>query len=231
MIWALLIWLLQPVTLPDTPIAITLSANDGPLDVQYSGTSDEIIDVAAHSLSDEPIDVTLEILLDEQRIAFNDDHDTGVQGLNPQDAAITNLRLPADGDYTLRVHTFSGAQSGEVEIRLTANPAVAPCDPPEQVVTLQPHTAYPCLINLQADQTVTLTARDISGTLDPVLRLDQPDGTLAVQNDDHDSSSLTLNTLDAQAVYTVPADGAYHLTVRDFAGQTGQLAVTIEIES
>jgi hypothetical protein len=231
--WLFILWLIQPGTIiAGTPLTVTLTAGAGPADAVYIAAPDEVLTVTARSAADEPVDVTLEILRDNQRIAFNDDHHTEFSDLAPLDAAITGLHIKEAGVYTLRIHSFSGAQSGEVEVLVQSEPLIQPCETPAQTVELPPNRAFACLLDLQAGQTLTLTARDISGTLDPVLTLLDPDGAQMVINDDHDSSDLTLNVLDAKMV-NIPIDeaGTYTVLLSDFGGAAGTLALGVEIES
>ncbi len=231
--WFIILWLMQPVTLTaEAPVTIMLTAGAGPVDMIYTAAPDEVLTVTARSRAAEPIDVTLELLLDHQRIAFNDDHRTELSDLAAQDSAITGLQLNEAGDYTLRIHSFSGAQSGEVEVQVQSTPLVAPCETPAQTVDLSPNRAFTCLLDVQAGQTLTLTAQDTSGTLDPVLALLDSDGAQMVINNDHGSDDLTLNVLDAQIVSFIIAEaGTYTVRVSDFGGAGGLLALVTEIES
>ncbi|MBZ0299956.1 MAG: hypothetical protein K8J31_09455, partial [Anaerolineae bacterium] len=171
--WVLLLGLLQPVTiLPGTPVTVTLTANAGPVDVHYLAAGDEIVTITARSRAGEPIDVTLELLRDATHLAFNDDHLTEQVDLALQDAALVDLSLDEAGTYTLRVNSFSGAQSGDVEVRLESRPQIGPCALPSQPVNLRANRVFSCWLDLKAGQVVTLTARDTSGSLDPLLALD-----------------------------------------------------------
>lgn len=225
--WFILLWFMQPVIPPTT---ITLTAGAGPVDVNFTAAPDEVLTITAHSIAAEPIDVTLEVLLGNERIAFNDDHLTMLGDLAPQDSAITGLIVAEAGDYILRLHSFSGAQSGDVEVVVQSKPLVEACT--IGAVQLPPHRAFHCTLDLQAGQTIMLTARDTSGTLDPVLALSDPAGTQVIINDDHTSADLTLNVLDAQiAGYAAEQTGTYTVRVSDFAGAAGTFDLLVEIES
>lgn len=225
--WLMILWFIQPVIQPTT---ITLTAGAGPVDVNFTAAPDEVLTITARSLAAEPIDVTLEILLDAERVAFNDDVRAPLDDLAPQDSAITNLIVAEAGNYTLRLHSFSGAQSGDVEVVVQSKPLVEAC--PTGDIPLLPHRAFTCQLDLQAGQTVTLSARDTSGTLDPVLALLDPTGAQAARNDDHASADLKLNVLDAQiAAYAVEQTGTYTVRVSDFGGAAGTFNLLVEIES
>src|SRR5690606_14515986 len=217
---------------PEMPVTVTLTAGAGPVDWRYTSSGTEVITVTARSLADEAIDVTLEVLREEQRIAFNDDHFGLSDALADRDAALADLVLAAAGAYTIRVHSFSGAQSGDIEVTLESRPIFVPCDRSPQIIELAAHSPFSCSLTLQAGQMVTLIARDTSGTLDPVLRLSDADGRLLAFNDDHAEFDLSLNVLDAQiTAFEPPASCACVLHVSDFAGSAGQLELTIKIES
>lgn len=231
--WLVLLWLAQPISAEaGTPVSVMLSAGAGPTDVIYTAAPGEVVTVTARSNAEEPIDVTLEILRENERIAFNDDHRTNLELLAPLDSAISGLLLEETGSYTLRIHSFSGAQSGEVEVLVQSEPLIQPCVTPAQAVELAAHQPFVCLLDLQAGQTVALTARDTSSTLDPVLALLDADDVLLAQNDDHNSDDLLLNVLDARiAKYEISTTGTYTVRVSDFGGAAGALDLRIEIES
>ncbi len=232
--WFILLWgLLQPAIIePGVPVTVMLTAGAGPVDVLYAANADERVTITARSRAAEPVDVTLEVLWNEQHLAFSDDHPQADAELGPLDSAVTDLHLREAGEYTLRVHSFSGAQSGEVEIQVEAQPVLIPCELPAQSVTLKPRRGFACQITLEAGQMLTLTARDTSGTLDPMIALLDSEGRQLASNDDHDGADLTLNVLDARIpAYTIPADCICQIQVRDFAGAAGGFELALEIES
>lgn len=232
MVFMLLLWLLQSAIAPGMPAEVTLSAGAGPLEIPYAGTANEVLTLTVRSLADEPVDPTLEVLYEGRRIAFNDDHQTQIAGLGPQDAALTGLVLPESGDYLFRIHSFNGAQAGRLEVALLSDALVAPCPPSPEVVTLPPHHPFECLLDLKAGQSVTLSAADVDGQLDPVLRLYSPEQSLLAYNDDHETANLTLNVLDAHiSAYAVAEAGLYRVQISDFAGAAGNLTLVIQIES
>ena len=228
MIW-LLIAFFQLVTAND-PTIITLSARDGPVDVLVEAAGDETWNVTARSLADEPVDVTLEILLDDRRLAFNDDHPNESELLAPLNAAILDFEPPQPGPYTLRLNSFSGAQSGEIEISLDSTPRIPPCAEGTLTINLRPNRIFSCGITLSEGQSLTVSARDRSGTLDPVLRLLSEAGDVMAMNDDHDGGDLSLNVLDSKiADFTIPETGRYLIQVSDFSGMAGELTLAIEV--
>jgi hypothetical protein len=220
----ILLMLLVPID-PDKPMTISVEGRYVPVDLAYMGKAGEIVAITAHSQADEPIDITLELLLDNQRLAFNDDHQRSDEALHPTDAVIDLFVLPADGEYTIRVNSFSGAQSGNVEVAVQTREALPTCRLPMQIVELPGDRNFSCV--LEPSGQVTMTARDLSGTLDPVLAV-YAGGRRIGYNDDHESSDVTLNTLDAQLSLFLDEEGV--LTVGDFTGAAGTLELTVEIE-
>ena len=230
MLAIILAWLVlfQPLT-PDTPQVITLEAYAGAVDLEYTTSQPVYLTVEARSLAAEPVDVTLEILAGTQRLAFSDDHDSAAASLLPTDALVPNLRLPEVQTYTLRMHSFSGAQSGEVEVTVREVPLVAPCETPTQKVELARSQAFTCTLDLREGQAVYLTARAESEAFDPVLALLDATGGRVVFNDDHSTNDAALNTLDAVADFTADSAGVYTVHVSDFAGKAGNFNLLITI--
>lgn len=101
---------------PDAPLTIDLT---GSTDLIYHAANPEVITVTAHSL-DNVLDTTLEVLdSDNNSLETNDDATSALPGLGPTDSAIESLSLPAEGDYIIRISSFSGAETGQVVVNLT----------------------------------------------------------------------------------------------------------------
>lgn len=206
------------------PVIVTLNASYQPVDRVYAGTTGEIITISARSISDEPIDVTLEVLLNDERLAFNDDQHTNDTALGERDAVIERLTLPSDGDYIIRVNSFSGAQSGDVEITVRA--ALPSCEPPLWIAELRENESFSCSLTVEDESEITVSARDVSGTLDPVVTVYANDERIAA-NDDHDSANAALDMLDAEVSFEAAINPI--LVVSDFSGAAGTVELRIEI--
>lgn len=228
MLWFLLLSVLMSLFASNAEThTLSLEAGEGPVILPYVITEESRLSVITHSPEGD-LDLTLEILLNGQRLAFNDDHHSALEGLNAQDSAIIDLPLTTLGAYEIRVHTFSGAQSGPVEVQIITAPLVAPCVV-EQVITLNVHQAHECTLSLSADSRLTLSVMDHSGNLDPVLRVYTPQGELAALNDDQNNADLRLNVLDAQIRDFSPSHtGEYTLAISDFTGAAGEVILWVE---
>jgi hypothetical protein len=235
MLWVLLLALLfQPIE-PDNLETVTLEAGSGPVDVLYEVTEPQRLTVTVSAVeadADTPLDVTLEILQDDTRLAFNDDHGSDSPDLLPTDARIMDWQVLEAGTYTLRIHTFSGAQSGDVRVTVSAVPLLADCPVARESIPLRRYDRFTCTLTLTATDVVTITARDASGGLDPMLMLLTARGERAAFNDDHGTHDFTLNTLDARiAEFVPPSAGVYTLAVHDFGGMAGEIDLIIDISS
>jgi hypothetical protein len=141
--------------------------------------------------------------------------------------ALENLLLDMPGDYVIRVQAFNGAQTGAVDVLLTTRPRLLPCEPGEY--TLAAQTVTTCQLELEAGDRLTLTVRDTSGTLDPVLRLYDADRHLVALNDDHATFSTTLNVFDAALFdYQVTVTGRYDVQISDFSGAAGAFELSLD---
>jgi len=228
---------------PGEPVIVTLDGG-GPVELSYSGATIKTVTITARSLeAPNVIDVTLQVIDPYGRPVpggFADDHDTDRADLDEHDAVIENLEL-FRGSYRLRVDSFNGVSKGRVEVIVEAT------DPFEAVVsrdeagwtitgTLPANRSYTYAFEAVADEVFTLTARDASGALDPVITLRGPDREIAARNDDHapgvEALVAGLDTFDAQiARFSVPAEGVYRVEVADFLGRGGAFELTIRRES
>lgn len=235
----------QELLTSDEAVIVTVSA-DEPATLQFEGTVGQFVSLIAEPIAGEDgeaIDTTLALIApDDTQLAYNDDthltnSETGEITIQ-RAAAIRNLRLPLDGTYTVWVDSFNGVSEGEAEVLLTVSD-----DPFAQqteeangttiiTLTLPEASIFTTTLALEANDLVTITAQDTSGTLDPFVQVRTPDGAIIVQNDDHDTLNTTLNVLDAQiGAWEVPASGDYLVEVLDFMGRAGTLTLTIEVDN
>ncbi len=224
-----------PVTIDETkPVIIEI--DESAVDLIYRAAQPVTISVQARSLAGSTLDTTLEVLDAAQvRLAYNDDHSTSRADLNPFDSLITALDLPAAGDYLIRVGTFSGTASGQIEVTLTlgSTPIAAPNLDNVPVETVRAEVPsgeryiYP--VQLTAGTSVTITVRAIDNALDPKVALVNPDGVVTATNDDHGTPDTTLSRYDARiSNFMITTSGQYRIEVSGFGGIGGVFELIIE---
>lgn len=240
----------EPILL-DEPLTVELIPPD-PVDLVYTGTAGEVVNIVVRSLeAPGTVDTTVEVLdADGVRLAFNDDHLTASADLQPFDSLIEQLELPADGDYLIRVTTFSGAAQGEVEVLIESFSAAETPEPADETALTTPEAsasssatsavidaevpdgeAYQHTFQGAAGQILTLTARATTDELDPRLTLISPGGLVIAENDDHAGGDPQLSSFDARIdAVVLPESGTYTASVSGFAGTGGPFELIIAVE-
>ena len=223
----------------NAPVVVNLTP-DGPVDLRYSGSADEIISVTARSLEVSGVlDTTVEVLnTDGNRLAFNDDHGDARAGLDTYDSSLPDLRLRSDGDVIIRVDSFNSASTGRVEVLVASgNAAVVtptPAATPEGVSgtitgVLPDNENFDHTFSAQAGDIVTISVRATDNVLDPKVALIDPTGTVIAQNDDHGTDDVSLGRYDSQIrEFTVVESGSYTVRISGYAGTGGTFELTIE---
>ena len=216
---------------PDSPVMIRLG--DAPAWLSYEGKAGEIITISTlTAITDTAPDTTLEILYPEgHRLDYVDDVILA-DGTIKSDALLDNLTLPIDGLYLIRLDSFNGVSEGEIEVVLS-HPSLAFSEiKTEGFIVVSGDV--PALGSLQytlevsTDTTLSILARDVSGTLDPILRVYDADGTLIAFNDDHQSSDLSLDILDAAIMnLAISEDTILEIRVSDYLGKIGSIELII----
>jgi hypothetical protein len=213
----------------NTPTLFELDGKS-PAFFYYDGKADETITITLRAISDLDAQLNNPILeiwdIDGKRIAYNDNnpHDE-----NPRNAQLAHIHLLADGDYIIRADTYGGIYAGEFEITIEASDPFGRGENGDEVIFYVPRYAiFSQSVTLDAGDVVTISAQDLSGTLDPFLWITAPDGATIAQNDDHATSDFSLGTLDSRIVeLNIPQTGAYTLHVRDFLGHSGDVRLSI----
>lgn len=153
-------------------------------------------------------------------LAENDTHPGGsFYGLfSLYDAALYHVILPTGGDYTLAVERVFGEGTYAIGVRQARSLALDP----NGVTRIHGEiddvfAADTWLFAARAGQVYTITMFAAEGTtLDPALRLIDPNGEVLEQNDDARDTALGLN---AQLVQVqIPEDGTYRLEATRYAG-------------
>ncbi len=201
---------------PDQIVQGLLSADTPSQSWSYTADAGTEITLTALDNSGVALDVALRVLApDGSEIAYNDNHES--QDIaNPADAQIAALSLPTDGDYSIVVEAVDGEGSYSLGLTETATLNLSEGQPVELSGELNPVLpVHSWQLNGSAGQNLTITLAPTSGTLDPLLRLYGPDGSLIAENDDTENIGFGLG---AELHVTLPDDGSYRLEAVRFDG-------------
>jgi hypothetical protein len=152
-----------------------------------------------------------------EEVAFNDDIDTAG---GDYDSQLVYTALFED-DYLIVVSSYDETTSGDFEITVTFVDVISfegEITEDENEVTFE--------IDLEANQTVAITATSLDGDLDTMLLLLDPDGGQVANNDDIDPASGNYNS---QIVYEPSESGTYTIVVTPYEG-TGEFIVTVAFD-
>lgn len=185
----------------------------------------DIISAAASPTSADALDPLLELVAPDGAVIASDDNSGGAPS-----ALIQRAAAPAAGVYQLRVMAANAASSGPYRLiwrYVEAAPTPTP-DPPRYLlmavadsVPADAYRFYP--FQGRAGQTVRVRASAPPGSrLDPVAALLGPDGMVIVEVDDIPGS------LDAEIIYTIPADGTYTVRVNGYLSG-GPFSLTVDV--
>ncbi len=171
---------------------------------EFAGQSGQVINI---NMVSPDFDTFLELRdAQDMILAENDD---GPDGTN---SVISNVALPADGDYTVIARSLTGDSGGSYEITLkqvkvTAGGGPLTTDKAAQA-TLAPGQTDTWTFDAAADTFVTIKAE--SDQADTFIELYDPDGNLLTQDDDS-GGNLNAAILD----FPITQSGAYQVVVRD----------------
>lgn len=213
-------------------VTVQVTADD-PAMLEFEGQAGQYLSLMASAQDAQQLDPVLEVLTPQMRqLAYSDDSRTRDDSIS-KEAQITALHLPEDGVYTVRVDSFNGVSEGAVEVILTQvdifDTTLDVTAAQTTIISKLPEdTIFSHSYALEADAPISITVRDLSGTLDPVLRVHDRDGALLALNDDHATTDTTLNVFDAQIRDFTLADATdIRLEVVDFLGRAGTIEVII----
>ncbi len=222
---------------------VSLPGDENPARLTFEGQAGDAVTITVRSVvpasERDPLDDAVVAVRapDGRWLAYNDDHRNDDPDLLPTDARIRDLTLPYSGTYTIQASTYGGIYPGQVEVTLeTGDPFAARIDgqPGESLAIrgrLPQSRAFAYTVEAQAGDRLTITGRAARQPLDPVLTLTNPDGETLALNDDHGTQDLTLAPFDARIKgFTIPAGGAYTVTLFDVLGRAGRFVLEIEWE-
>lgn len=217
------------ILIPEEPQTVSITA-DSRKSITF--TVDEFalyVRLSVESLSEEFDPVVWIVDSSHRLIAYNDSVDEETH------AQIDNLYLLPDS-YTIFVDSFNGVSEGDVIVSLEiVDPFNTEFSSSEIDIVinifLPEDTVFAYDFPAKADDIITVTVRDVSGSLDPYLAIYDESDNLLIANDDHQSTDLSLNLFDSRITeWDVPADGHYRIEVHDFSGNSGQFELTITIQ-
>ena len=206
------------ISLNSNRTAVLRLAGDGEFaSAVYTSAGGETVTLRADSGG--ALDVVLELIgPDGDTISYAD-------ALDNEAPAIVRVALDEAGDYTIRVNTFNGEGSGEVEVSLTVEPplTLTPNSPTIWVPLGANEIAMIQIEGFNGDASITV--RDPKGLLDPRIELIGMDGAVIAANDDHGTADVSLNRFDARLTAEIPTSGAVEIT--EFLGRAGWVEVSI----
>lgn len=206
---------------PPTPVLypVTLSA-ERPAIITFAG--DAAARVTITTSAEATLDTTLTLFApDNTKSAFADDW-LAADGSVQRNAQLLDVLLPQTGTYRLQVDSFNGVSVGNVSVEITFANLVFTLEDSLVVSLVKDSAAH---VVLDSAGIVTISARDVSGGLDPLLIVRDADGAIVALADDAPADAA-LNTLDAQM--TLAWQVGYLLEVRDFLGRAGAVELTTQ---
>ncbi|GAB4526737.1 MAG: hypothetical protein OHK0046_43760 [Anaerolineae bacterium] len=224
---------------PDEPRTVRLNGQSPALFLFEAQGGDVIslivrgLEVPEEGETDIVRDTVVEVLSPQNAsLAYNDNHRTALPDLLPTDSVIPKLTLDAPGTYMIRVNTYGGIFESDVEVTLRLMDLFETAITTEADRTviqgaLPRHARYVYPFAVEVESRFTITARDLSGHLDPHLLLSDSRGVHIAANDDHNSAETMLNVLDARLTASLPP-GDYTLSLTDFLGDSGQFEIVLE---
>ncbi|PJF23045.1 MAG: hypothetical protein CUN56_02885 [Phototrophicales bacterium] len=213
---------------------ITLNG-ETPSQVWFTASAGDVLTIILTSQDNDPLANPVLAVQDanNQQLAYNNNHFTNDPDLRPTDAVIQALWIKADGEYRIIANTYGGIYAGDVVLTLMRDDlfdiTITTSDT-QTVITgdLPASTPYHYPFSARAGDVISVTLRDTSGTLDPILTLVDANGQVIAQNDDHAGDDLTLNVFDSKLHQVIlPHTNEYTLIVRDFLGMSGTFEMVI----
>lgn len=186
---------------------------------EYEGRAGETIRIIASVVdADETTpDLVLWLVYNDRLLAYSDNGSE-----NPQ----IQMTLPETGFYQIYLDSFNGVSAGKADLIVeTIDPFNIMQEDNRLSITLPAGEVF--RYDFEAEGITTIHVKDISGGIDPYIRLLDETGAVIAENDDHASPDLSLDLLDSRLSLELAA-ARYTLEIRDFLGRAGQLAIYID---
>jgi hypothetical protein len=212
----------------DIPLVVTLRAETA-TDLLFMGKTNQVVQISTQTSGENAPDTVL-TLLDPQGHVLAHQDDQWLEGVFIKDAHLLRVVLLQDGAYIVRVDSFNGVSAGEVQVTIREVSDSTLVSQEDGVIVMQVNLAkgaiFRHVIQATTDQPVRIHVRDLSTTLDTLVRVLDANGVMIASADDAYGQD-NLDMLDTALTLVIPQDGAYTLEIRDFLGREGVFELTI----
>jgi hypothetical protein len=220
----------------DDTLTGTIAGNVYAVEYTFEGRAGDTVTIAMNNLTSELDPYVALAGPDGSILIFNDDIEPGVI----LDALIDGFRLPEDGTYTIIATRFGqemGTTEGDFELRLTLEDGEL-----DLVVSEDNHIDYGARVTgviagdvwgveytftAQQGDIIGIQMNAISGNLDPLVALLDPQGGEIASNDDDPLGDGTLNAYLRD--FAIPADGLYTIIATRFTRNLGTTTGEFEL--
>lgn len=213
----------------DVPVAGELTRDVPEQFWAFTGQAGDIVTLTAVSDIDTPVDLTMRLLDPTGAEVVVAETDETFTLFNPLDPQIDRYELRRDGEYIVLVEATFG--EGRYDLALNVAQTLT-FEEGSDTITIDGtiSEALPTqywIVRGNAGENFTITMRNTSGSLDPFLRLRQPNGEILEENDD--SFDIDLG-FDARIdPLRLPINGNYIIDATRFDG-SGTYSLTVERE-
>lgn len=238
----------EPVVtaVPGGDVIVGTVPDNGTYTLDLELTQGDVLTITVRGLNN--FDPRVALLDVKQRVvAENDDHGTNDTSIGRFDSRISDVQITATGTYTIEIAGFGGT-GGDFEMTIEGGtgggvtPVVTPDVTPVASPTAEPDTevdvvtdtlaqndVYIYVLEAEAGDVYTITARALSDELDTSLAIYNAENRFMIGNEDHASPVADLGVFDAQIErYVVPTAGRYEVEVRGYQGVGGDFELTVE---
>jgi len=199
----------------------TIEGGDAPIDYSVDLSTGDSVVFQTQSLSGDLDTILTLIGPDGSEISSNDDANLGAGNLN----SALFYEVQESGTYTIRVSNYGG--TGDFALSVTvahsgqeANTRISNDHLDEATQTL----SY--TIPLTAGANITIQTQSVTGSLDTLLTLLDPEGNVLVENDDVNTDAGNYNST---IVYTANVSGDFTVNVSRYGSSTGNFLLTTMI--